>query len=87
MIGGRMMLKNTSGSKVAFRSISFSSTLPSSPRKLYVYVLFAFTGWSEPCGRLPGNLSHSVSGGRLWLNLASGSASTETCMIGVVVPA
>lgn len=40
IIGGKIMLKNISGSNVAFRSISFCSTLTISPLKLYAYVLF-----------------------------------------------
>lgn len=34
MIGGKIILKNISGSNVAFRSISFCSTLTISPLKL-----------------------------------------------------
>lgn len=64
------MLKNISGSNVAFKSISFSLISSISLRKTYWKVRFLL-------GLGLGMYKDNVSGGRLELYLAS---STNTCM-------
>lgn len=53
-IGGNMILKNISGSKIAFKSISFSFLSSTWPRNVYAYVSFGTLFGT--CGfNLPGN--------------------------------
>lgn len=52
MIGGKIMLKNISGSKVAFRSISFS--VKTGPLNIYAYVLLVASSIDALCS-FPGN--------------------------------
>lgn len=50
-----MILKNISGSNVAFKSISFPSILTTWPRKVYAYVIFGTDVFN-----LPGNLKKII---------------------------